>query len=180
MPQGPPGAWDALDIEIAYHGFLRIESRLFLMPDGTPTRWDILAGGPTVAVVALTEDGDVILARQYRPGPGLVIDELPGGMVDPGEDVATAAARELLEETGYRAGSLEVLGAAWLAGFSTIRQHAALARGCVKVAEPENAGDESCQAVTVPMADFVAQVREGRLTDAGSAYRCLDALGALR
>ena len=172
-------AWTPSTTETAYQGFLRIESRQYVLPDGRTTRWDVLAGGRTVAVVALTDARTVVLARQFRPGPAMVLDELPGGMVDPGEGIAEAAARELLEETGYDAGSIEVVGSSWLAGFATIHRYAALARGCRRVAEPIHAEDESCQAVEVPLADFVAQVRAGALTDADSAYRCLDALGAL-
>lgn len=171
--------WTAVDSAEAYRGFLRIESRQYRLPDGRDTRWDVLLGGRTVAVVALTEGGRVVLARQFRPGPGTVIDELPGGMVDPGEEIAAAAARELLEETGYAAASVEVVGSSWLAGFSTIRRYAALARGCRRVADPIQEGDEFSRAVELDIADFVAHVRGGELTDADSAYRCLDALDLL-
>ena len=180
MPVTPDApAWVPAGTQVAYQGFLRIESRRYVLPDGRDTRWDILAGGRTVAILALTDDDEVVLARQYRPGPGLVLDELPGGMVDPGEDVAAAAGRELLEETGYAAGSIEVVGSSWLAGFSTIHRFAALARGCRRVAEPAGHGDEHCAPVLVDLAAFLAQVRSGDLTDADAAYRCLDAIGAL-
>lgn len=171
--------WHPMGAEVAYQGFLRIESRRYTLPDGRQARWDVLAGGRTVAVVAVTDSGRVVLARQFRPGPGRVLDELPGGMVDEGEDVATAAARELLEETGYAAGSIRVVGSSWLAGFSTIHRYAALARGCRRVGVPEAAGDEHCAAIEVDLADFVALVRAGDLTDGDAAYRCLDILGAL-
>lgn len=180
---GDPGgrlAWTPLGAAVAYQGFIRIESRDYRLPDGRRTRWDVLTGGRTVAVVALTTDGRVILARQYRPGPGCILDELPGGMVDAGEDVAAAAARELLEETGYRSGSVEVVGSAWLAGFSTIERYAAVARGCVRVGDPHPGGDEFCRPVERDLPAFLAQVRAGALTDTDAAYRCLDALGALR
>ena len=180
MPDSPDALlWRPTSTHVAYQGFLRIESRRYLLPDGRRTRWDILAGGRTVAIVALTEDNQVVLARQYRPGPALVLDELPGGIVDPGEDVATAATRELLEETGYAAGSLRVVGSSWLAGFSTIHRYAALATGCRRVAAPVGHGDEFCAPVLVDLGDFLAQVRSGALTDGDAAYRCLDALGAL-
>lgn len=182
MPAQPPQenlAWTQLAADEAYQGFVRIESRHYRLPDGRDTRWDILAGGSTVAVVALTDAGTVVLARQFRPGPGLVLDELPGGMVDPGEDVASAAARELLEETGFAAASIEVVGAAWLAGFSTIRRFTAVARGCHRVRSPLDGGDEFCAPVEVSLAEFVAQVRAGALTDADCAYRALDHLSAL-
>lgn len=171
--------WTHLGSADAYRGFVGIESRRYRLPDGRETRWDVLLGGRTVAVVALTDADSVVLARQFRPGPGTVIDELPGGMVDPGEEIAAAAARELLEETGYAATSVEVVGSAWLAGFSTIRRYAAVARGCRRVADPIQSGDEFSAAVELGIAEFVAHVRNGELTDADSAYRCLDALDLL-
>ena len=172
-------AWIGLDSEVAYHRFLTIESRQYVMPDGRATRWDVLAGGRTVALLALTEAGRVVLARQFRPGPGLVLDELPGGLVDEGEDVPTAAARELLEETGYAAARVEIVGSSWLAGFATIQRFAAVARGCRRVAEPHPVGDELCHPVEVELDAFLAQVRSGALTDQDIAYRCLDALELL-
>ena len=63
-----------------------------------------------VNVIPLTPEGQVVMVRQFRHGAGVVTLETPGGMVDPGESPAQAAARELIEETGYRADSLEPLG----------------------------------------------------------------------
>jgi ADP-ribose pyrophosphatase len=178
-PHAQDLGWTLLGTEVAYRGFITVESRGYALPDGRRTRWDVRAGGRTVAVVALTEDDRVVLARQYRPGPGCVLDELPGGMVDSGEEVADAAARELLEETGYAAASVEVVGSSWLAGFSSIHRFAALARGCRRVTEPTPHGDEFCEAVEVDLVSFVSQVRAGALTDGDAAYRCLDRLGVL-
>ena len=63
-----------------------------------------------VNVIPLTPDDEVVMVTQFRHGSRLVVLETPGGMVDPGEEPAAAAARELLEETGYRAESIESLG----------------------------------------------------------------------
>lgn len=63
-----------------------------------------------VNVVAITEDRRLILVEQYRHGTNRVTVEIPGGAVDEGEGPAAAAARELEEETGYRADDLVLIG----------------------------------------------------------------------
>lgn len=60
-----------------------------------------------VNVVAFTEDNKIILVRQYRHGAGKEFLEIPGGVIDDGEDALTAAKREMLEETGYDFKSME-------------------------------------------------------------------------
>jgi ADP-ribose pyrophosphatase len=62
------------------------------------------------AILAITEDQRVLAVRQYRPAVERYTIELPSGLVDPGEAPAFTAGRELLEETGYEAPSVEVLG----------------------------------------------------------------------
>jgi ADP-ribose pyrophosphatase len=62
------------------------------------------------AIVAITEDRRVLAVRQYRPAVERYTIELPSGLVDPGETPGEAARRELLEETGYAADDVEVLG----------------------------------------------------------------------
>ncbi len=64
----------------------------------------------SVAVVALTGAGEVVLTRQYRHPVRQVIYDLPAGRLGPGEDPEAGARRELAEETGYQAGQVELLG----------------------------------------------------------------------
>jgi 8-oxo-dGTP pyrophosphatase MutT (NUDIX family) len=64
-------------------------------------------------VVALTPEGRFILVRQWRQAAQMVCLELPGGMIDPGEAPEAAAARELLEETGFAGDQPRPLGVTW-------------------------------------------------------------------
>jgi len=68
-----------------------------------------IEGPECVSVLALTENREVLLVEQLRPAIGIVTQELPSGHVDRGELPEEAARRELLEETGYQAGSLELI-----------------------------------------------------------------------
>ncbi len=63
-----------------------------------------------VQIVPVTAQREIVMVRQYRHGPGEVTLEIPGGLVDSGEDPQTAAVRECLEETGYRASGVRPLG----------------------------------------------------------------------
>lgn len=63
-----------------------------------------------VNVIAITKDKEIVLIEQFRHGIGEVILEIPGGMIDDGEEPETAARRELLEETGFAAEKFVYLG----------------------------------------------------------------------
>lgn len=73
-------------------------------------RMILLEGGDAVQVVAETGNQEIVLVRQYRFGIGSYLYELPGGLIDEGEEPLTAARRELAEETGYQAYNWENLG----------------------------------------------------------------------
>lgn len=173
--------WELKEARSGPAGFLKVETRSYRMPDGQVAPWDILLGGRTVAVVALTEDGRVLLARQYRPGPGRVLLELPGGGVEDGEDVLAAARRELLEETGYAAGEARLAGQTWLAGYAAHERHAVIATGCRPVPEQDRTAHrdalEFIEPVLVSMEEFRRHVSGGQLTDTDIAFMCLDRLG---
>jgi ADP-ribose pyrophosphatase len=170
--------WRLIAERVGSAGYLRVVTRHYELPDGTTTDWDVIDDGDAAAVLATTRSGEVVLVRQFRAGPGRVLDELPGGFVDPGEEPVDAAARELLEETGYR-GTIEIAGSCWLMAASTRRQWIAVARDCERVREPEPGPDEFCETVLVSLDDFRAHLRSGQLTDVDLGYLALDHLGLL-
>lgn len=170
--------WTLLESRPGSAGFVRLRADRYRLADGTECEWDILDGPDSVAVFAVTEDSQVVLARQFRPGPGVVLDELPGGGVGPGEAPAVAAARELLEETGY-AGEIEVVGSSWLAGNVTRNCWTAVATGCRRVSDQQLDGEEQVEVVLRELPAFHDQLRSGALTDVASGYRALDHLGLL-
>jgi ADP-ribose pyrophosphatase len=171
--------WKLIAEDAAYSSWVTITRRTFQMPDGQVSEWDIIDGSRTVAVVARLANGDFLLVRQYRPGPMRVLEELPGGYARTNETVEQTAARELLEETGYAATSVQMIGSTWMTANSTVERFVALAEGCKKVADPNFDRDEFGEVVTVDPAGFIELVRRGQLTDQGVAYRVLDHLGLL-
>lgn len=84
------------------------------MPDGRIVEdYYVLEYSDWVNAVAVTEDNQIILVRQYRHAVGQVSLELPGGVMDAGETPEAAIKRELLEETGYAFEDLELLSELW-------------------------------------------------------------------
>lgn len=103
-------------------------------PDGA-LPWFTLGLSDWVVVVAITGDGRFVLVRQHRQGVNDLTIETAGGILDPGEDPAGAALRELREETGWQAERAEPLG--WVHPNPALqgnRCHLFLARGATPVA----------------------------------------------
>jgi 8-oxo-dGTP pyrophosphatase MutT (NUDIX family) len=120
-----------------------------------------------VNVVALTEQDELVMVKQFRQGSRAVTLEIPGGLVDPGETPAVAAARELLEETGFRAGRLTSLGSinpnpALFAN----RCHMQVARDCIRVAEIQNSATEETIVELLPLAELHEVLRNGGIDHA--------------
>jgi ADP-ribose diphosphatase len=168
--------WRKLSDATVYRGYRHILRRRFQVAKGCEADFEVLTNPDTVAVLALTEANEIVLARQFRPGPEAVLDELPGGVVDDGELPLEAARRELLEETGY-AGDVRHAGSHLAGAYSTHERHAFVATGCRRVGDPGEG--EDVEVVLMALADFRDHLRRGRLTDVGSAYLALEAVSLL-
>ena len=88
--------------------FLRLRKDSLELPDGTLIDDYYVREGRGFSIIfALTEDHRVVLVRQFKYAVGRIMLELPAGLIDEGEDARDAAVRELAEETGYHAQSME-------------------------------------------------------------------------
>ena len=110
MSSPPP--WEVLSSgELGDYYIFRLRKDVRVSPrTGRPLNFYVLESPDWVNVIPITPEGDIILVRQFRHGTNQSSLEIPGGMVDPGEDPVAAARRELAEETGYIADELIPLG----------------------------------------------------------------------
>jgi ADP-ribose pyrophosphatase len=171
--------WEVLSREVITRKCRRdIERVIFRLPNGMEGEFYIKTEGPSAAVFAITRTNQVILAKQFRPGPNAILDELPGGAIEAGETPEQAGERELLEETGYR-GRVEKVSEILDCAYSTMRRHCVIITECEKVAEQQLDESEFIEVVLMAPAEFRQHLRSGNLTDIEVGYLGLDHLNLL-
>jgi ADP-ribose pyrophosphatase len=162
-------------------GWRTITTKRFIMPNQRVHDFALVGteDEKSVGVIALTPDRRVIIARQFRPGPEKIMEELPGGIVDPGESPKAAAVRELQEETGYYPGNIELLGAMHKDAYSNGVWYYYLARDCVKNEEGQKLDDnEFIEIDLITVGQLVTNARSGRMTDAEAVLLAYEQLTA--
>lgn len=155
------------------------------MPDGTliPDYY-VLEYPDWVNVIALTEDKQVILVRQYRHAAGEEILEIPGGVIEKDESPEQAARRELLEETGYEFTSLEFLAELYAnPSTATNKTHCFLATGGIKTSNQKLDRGEEIIVELVNLAELKELVLNNKLGQAlhtSGVFYALVRLGLLK
>jgi ADP-ribose pyrophosphatase len=155
--------------------FMIFEEDLVVRRDGAEFSRDIVVHPGAVVVAPLDDDGHLLLVTQFRLPAGGALLELPAGTLDvhdgQAEDPLVAAHRELEEETGYRAGSMERIGGFWSApGFSTEYLTLYLATDLRRADEGRLRPDdeEVLRLSRIPWRDAVAAAEGGVIEDAKS------------
>lgn len=175
--------WRRLDdgsyVEIV--GFRAITRKRFTMNNGSVLDADVIGrdNATAVGVIALTPDNQVIIARQFRCGPEKIFDEMPGGIVDPGETPEQAGKRELEEEVGYASNDFTFLGVAHEDAWSNVAHHYFLARDCYKVAEPHLDEFEEIEPCIISITEFLDNAKHDRTSDASGILLAYDMLKEL-
>jgi ADP-ribose diphosphatase len=145
---------------------LHVRRDVVRLPDGSDGVREYIRHPGAVAIVALFDDGRVLLERQFRYPHGREFIELPAGKREPDEQPLATAKRELMEETGYAAREWRHLGVIHTAiAYTDEGIEMYLARGLEKHEAKLEAG-EFLEVLTPPFDEAIAMLRDGRITDA--------------
>jgi len=145
------------------------------LANGHETELEVIQHPGAAAVVAIDGAGQVLLVRQYRYATGEWLLEVPAGKLDGGEEPEVCAARELVEETGQAAASLQPLGWIWTTpGFTDEKIWLYLGRD-LTAAEQSLEPDEILEVERLPLAAAVEQAATGEIRDSKSVIALLRA-----
>jgi ADP-ribose pyrophosphatase len=163
-------AFAKVDEQLLAEGFRFTVARArYRAPDGTEFERDVVHHPGAVGVLPLHDDGTITLVRQYRAALEQDLLELPAGIRDvDGEDDATTASRELVEEAGLQAGKVELLARFHNSpGFSDEMVAIYLATDLQVVADDRQGIEEQAmEIVRLPLAEALALIDAGEITDA--------------
>ena len=161
--------FELLETKIIHKGhaiILRVDD--LRTPDGRTVKYDIVEHHGSVIIIPVDENGNIYFVRQYRHAAEREMLELPAGTLEPEEDPAFCAAREVREETGMEAANIKEIGSFYLApGYSTEFMHVFFATG-LSHNPLEADADEFLSVETLSLADALKLVASGELADAKS------------
>jgi ADP-ribose pyrophosphatase len=164
-----------LSSERAYDGrLLRLRVDRVRLPSGRETTREVIEHPGAVVILPVTRDGRIWFVEQFRYAVDETLLELPAGLIDAGEAPIEAAHRELREEVGLAADTLEQIGLLYpSAGYSNEHVHIFVAAGCEPVPRPSL--DEGLTIRTLAYEELAAFAREPRfpLHNAATAFAIL-------
>ena len=173
--------WKKVNEQIVFKGWRDVIKKTFQLPDGGKAIFDVLKAADFVTVMAFTKKREAILVRQYRPGPEQLLTSFPEGGLENGEAPEIAAARELLEETGYQAKQFIHLKT-FNSAYRTQTQICLLALDCEKVGAQKLDATEFIEVFLLPIEkfrSFLTNSADDSFTNVDAAYLALDYMGLL-
>jgi ADP-ribose pyrophosphatase len=155
-----------LSSKLVYDGrLLKVRSDTVRLPNGASAEREYIVHPGAVAVIAVTDAGELVMERQFRYPLGRDMIEIPAGKIDPGEDPLATARRELREETGYTASEWTHVATINIAiAYSDEHIEIYLAQD-LKHEQAKLDDEEFLEVFTLPLASALAWVREGKITD---------------
>jgi ADP-ribose pyrophosphatase len=169
------GSWRTLERSYLYRNpwcAFRVDE--VVLPSGATIEYGVLEGGGFASVVPITEDGTVVLVRQWRQPLSSFTLELPSGGVDNGEEPRAAAERELFEEAGFRAVGLEHLVSIHTSTGRTDEVcHLFRCRAVRAPRGPRPEPTEFIRVVELPLGEALKGISNGAITDAATVLGLL-------
>ncbi len=165
----PPSAWERLvDATLDNFRIFRVRrTRYRHEREKREGEFVVIDSNDWVNVVAVTDDGQLVLVRQFRFGRHEFTLEIPGGMIEHGEDPVAAGVRELREETGYAGRSARILGRVHPnPAIQSNVCHIVLVEGARRVGETQFDANEEIEISTAPVEEVLRFAHEGRITHA--------------
>ncbi|RYF29629.1 MAG: NUDIX hydrolase [Chloroflexi bacterium] len=159
-------------------GWRKLTHKSFVQPDGKVSDFSTYGGvsDQAAGVIAITPDNMIVIAEQFRPGPETVMQEIPGGGVEPGEDPLVAAMRELREETGYTSGDVVYLGSIPRDAYMNGVWHYYLAQNCLKTEIAKLDESEFVDVKLISIGGLIRNAKTGRMSDPAAVLMAYDLL----
>jgi ADP-ribose pyrophosphatase len=147
------------------------------LPNGKVFEPMVFEFRPWANVLALTKDREAVLVRQYRHGVQEILLELPGGILEDGEEPSDGVKRELLEETGYGTSGMIQVGKLYAnPAIQTNTMYCFLALDVEKVADQKLDETEELEVQLVPLEELIAMVKRGEFLhglQVAALFHCL-------
>jgi ADP-ribose pyrophosphatase len=155
-----------IDSALVYEGdFIQVRKDSVRLPDGAVSSREYLNHPGAVAVLAILDNGNLLMERQFRYAPQREFIELPAGKIDLGEDILLCAQRELLEETGYVAREWIHLTTVWpCIGYADERMEYFFARGLTHQGSRLDDG-EFLEVFEISLPDAIDWIRKGKIDE---------------
>lgn len=163
--------FEVLDSELVFDEFLKILKEKVRLPDDKTMDYYTLQLREVVSILAINDKEEVLMCEQYRHPTKQILEDFPAGFVEEGEDLETAAKRELAEETGYTAKKLKKLGSYYyMPGISNVKITYFLATGLKKEKDQNLDPSEFIDVKLVPLEDLKKKIMENDHIDMPSGF----------